>query len=71
MIMGIRKIEKENWWDNTISYENIVYDHLLSYGDFENIPDEVIEFASRLMKVAYEELYDYLEKKYDEEYEEK
>lgn len=63
----IKKVEEKNWWDNKISYEDIVYDHLLSYGCFENIPDEVIEFAARLMKTTYEELYNYLEEKYEEE----
>ena len=67
MMIGIKKVEEKNWWDNKISYEDIVYDHLLSYGSFENVPDEVIEFATKLMNTTYEELYNYLEGKYEEE----
>lgn len=65
MMIEIGKTEDKNWWDNKISYEDIVYDHLLSYGSFENVSDDVIEFASRLMKTTYEKLYNYLEREYD------
>jgi hypothetical protein len=62
------RIKNENWWDNMISYETIVYDYLLNYGDFENIPIPVIEFAARLMHTPYEDFYNYLKGKYEEDY---
>ena len=64
-------MKTENWWDNTISYEHIVYDHLLEYHSFEDIPKQVIEFAAEIMETEYDELHDYLYHKYSEETNEK
>lgn len=60
-------MKDRNWWDTTISYEEIVYDYLLTSESYETIPKEVIEFAAMIMKTSIAELAEYLKKKYEEE----
>ena len=60
-------MKNSTWWDTEVTYEDLVYDHLLVYKSYEAIPFEVIEFCAGVLNITVNELQNYLEEKYSEE----
>lgn len=60
-------MKNRNWWDTEVTYEDLVYEHLLVYKSYETIPFEVIEFCAGVLNITVNELQDYLKEKYSEE----
>ena len=60
-------MKDRNWWDTTVSYEDIVYDYMLIYESYAELSKETaIAFVADLMNVKVAELAEFLKDKYRE-----